>query len=86
MFDSSPVGPEWASRLARTDLDRLGDDDLVEVIDGWDRLASWAQARQAGAIAVFAARRPPVDSDDHGVGVSEFAADELAVALRLSRP
>jgi hypothetical protein len=86
MFDGGPVGPEWASRLARTDLDRLGDDDLVEVIAGWDRLASWAQARQAGAIAVFAQRRPPVDRDDHGVSVSEFAADELAVALRLSRP
>ncbi|HEY2172736.1 MAG TPA: hypothetical protein VGH85_02890, partial [Mycobacteriales bacterium] len=53
-------GPALAARLESTDVAGLGDDDLVEVIDGWDRLASWAQARQAGAIAVFAARRPPV--------------------------
>ena len=94
MFDAS-TGPEtgWsavpsaalAARLEGTDPAALGDDDLVEVIAGYDRLAAWAQAAQARAIAVFAVRRPPVDSDDHGVGVSEFAADELAVALHLSR-
>jgi hypothetical protein len=53
MFDSDEDGFRWAEaapgpvlavRLADTDPAALGDDDLVEVIAGWDRVASWAQA------------------------------------------
>ncbi len=94
MFDEGLTETGWAAavpsadlarRLAETDPVTLGDDDLIEVIAGYDRLASWAQAGQARAIAVFAGRRPPVDADDQGVSVSEYAADELSVALHLSR-
>ncbi|MGI8814580.1 MAG: DUF222 domain-containing protein, partial [Pseudonocardia sp.] len=67
------------------------DADLVEGIIGFERLAAWAQARQARLLAEFARRRPPAD-DDPGARRSdtpsvcgEFAADEVALALRLSR-
>jgi hypothetical protein len=78
-------GPALAADLAGVDPAGLDDDGLVELIAGYDRLACWAQAAQARAIGVFAARRRPVDVEDRGKAVSEYAADELSVALRLSR-
>ena len=74
----------------------LDDDGLVDVMDSCERLASWAAARQLAAIAELAARRPtrpPPDGvaghDDAGhpgmPSISEFAVDEVAAALRLSR-
>ena len=79
-------GAALAARLERMDPAAVGDDELVEVICACERLVAWGQAAQARAIAVFATRRPPLGRDDRGVGVSEYAADELSVALRLSRP
>jgi hypothetical protein len=64
----------------------LSSHDLLEVMAGWERLVSWAQARQADVIAEFARRRPgPYAPDEPGRAVSEFAADEIAVRLRISR-
>ncbi len=89
------AGIDWASavpsaalakRVEDTDPATLSDDELVELIAGCERLVAWGQAAQARAIAVFATRRPPVDRADRGHGVSEYAADELSVALHLSRP
>ena len=67
---------------------------------GWERLASWVAAGQLGVIAEFARRRPRdyVERGADGPGghadrgdprvpqVSEYAVDEVAAALRLSRP
>ena len=55
---------------------------------GFDRLASWAAARQARLLAELARRRPtdqaPYSARWAGVG-SEYAPDEVGVALRLAR-
>ncbi|MDQ3988910.1 MAG: HNH endonuclease [Actinomycetota bacterium] len=67
----------------------LSDADLIEGIVGFERVTSWAQARQAGLLAEFARRRPE-DSwqarrSDTPSRCSEFAPDEVGLALRLSR-
>ena len=66
------------------------DGELIEVVIAFDRLTSWAQARQARALAEFARRRPadidPAPARSTGASSrGEFAADEVALALRLSR-
>ena len=67
---------------------RLSDEALIDAIVGFDRLNSWAAARQARLLAEFAARRP-ADAAPHparGASVaSEFAPDEVGVALTLAR-
>jgi hypothetical protein len=57
----------------------LDDAELVEAIVGFDRMASWASARQAALIAEFARRRSAEDTE-----TSPYAADEIGLALRLS--
>ncbi|MGH3721527.1 MAG: DUF222 domain-containing protein [Pseudonocardiaceae bacterium] len=71
----------------------LSDAELIEGIIGFDHVASWAGARQAVLLAVllaeFARRRP----GDHPLAAgcdtpsrcSEFAPDEVGLALRISR-
>lgn len=73
---------------ATTDPARLSDDTLIEAMIGFDRLGSWAAARQARLLAELAHRRP-TDRAPHsarwaGVG-SEYAPDEVGVALHLAR-
>ncbi len=52
----------------------------------WDQLISWAQAKQCDTVAEFARRRPgPYAPDRPGRTVSEFAADEIATRLRITR-
>ncbi|MGH3570899.1 MAG: DUF222 domain-containing protein [Pseudonocardiaceae bacterium] len=71
------------------DLAALSDGELIDAMIGFDRVASWALARQAVLLAEFARRRP----EDHPLAAnsdtpsrcSEFAPDEVALALRLSR-
>ncbi|MPZ66564.1 MAG: DUF222 domain-containing protein [Pseudonocardiaceae bacterium] len=69
----------------------LSDADLIEGIVGFDRMSSWAAARQSRLLAEFARRRPAIDTasgprrSDVCSGYSEFAADEVGLALRLSR-
>ncbi|HSL09358.1 MAG TPA: DUF222 domain-containing protein [Pseudonocardiaceae bacterium] len=68
---------------------RLSDAALIDTVIGFDRIASWASARQARLLAEFARRRP----GDHPLAArcdtpsraSEFAPDEIGLALRLSR-
>ena len=73
---------------ATADPARLADDTLVEAMIGFDRIGSWAAARQARLLAELARRRPadraPYSARSAGVG-SEYAPDEVGVALRLSR-
>ena len=73
---------------ATADPARLSDDTLIEAMIGFDRLASWAAARQARLLAELARRRPtdraPYSARSAGVG-SEYAPDEVGVALHLAR-
>jgi hypothetical protein len=75
----------------------LDDWALVELIQAWERVASWAGAQQLAAIGELARRRPRSFVDEGPEGhadagdprvpeISEFAVDEVAAALRLSRP
>lgn len=67
----------------------LDDGDLVDSIVAFERLSAWALARQARLLAQFARRRPADDSAAERCGrpslASEFAPDEIGLALRLSR-
>jgi Domain of unknown function (DUF222)/HNH endonuclease len=77
-------------------FEELDDAEVISVIQFWERVASAAAAAQLAAIAELARRRPRsylddrpghVDRGDPGAPeVSEFAVDEIAAALRLSRP
>ncbi|HEX2299316.1 MAG TPA: DUF222 domain-containing protein, partial [Pseudonocardiaceae bacterium] len=74
---------------ATTDPARLSDADLIDTIVGFDRITSWASARQARLLAEFARRRPddysqPTCSDAPSQR-SNYASDEVALALGLSR-
>ena len=67
----------------------MDDDAVVAAIIGFDRVASWAAARQAGLLAEFARRRPgdeptAVMEDKPSVG-SRYAPDEVGLALGISR-
>ena len=71
-------------RLADTD-----DDSLIGVLRGWRRLAAWAQARELATVAELARRRPPGGTPPAAPGafpsrMSEFIADEVALALTLT--
>ena len=61
-----------------SDPSALSDPALVDAIVGFERLAAWAQARQARLIAELAARRAEPGS------VTDWAADEVATALHQS--
>ena len=73
---------------ATADPAGLSDHALIEAIVGFDRVASWAAARQARLLAELARRRPtdqaPYSARSAGVG-SEYAPDEVGVALHLAR-
>ncbi|HYT10844.1 MAG TPA: DUF222 domain-containing protein, partial [Mycobacteriales bacterium] len=98
MFDTSlqgPPGPALAAALPVVPPADMDDEQLIDAIAGWERLAGWAAAGQLAALAEFARRRPR-DLLDHPPGhadtghpgapeVSEFAVDELAAALHLGR-
>jgi len=60
-------------------------DDLLDRIVACEREIAAAQARQLALIAEFARSRPPSVGEHPQAGASEFAVDELAVELRLSR-
>jgi Domain of unknown function (DUF222) len=74
----------------------LDDAELIELIKAWERASAWAAAGQLAAVAELARRRPrsfvdgPAGAGDAGdpavPEISEFAVDEVAAALRLSRP
>jgi Domain of unknown function (DUF222) len=60
-------------------------DDLLDRIAADDREIAAIQARQLTRIAAFARSRPALLGERVVDGASEFAADELAAELRLSR-
>ena len=92
---SAPVFGEWTpSGWAAVDLDAgtadvaaLSDAAVIDAIVGFDRVASWAAARQARLLAELARRRPadPVPNADRASVGSRFVPDEVGVALKLAR-
>lgn len=67
----------------------LSDAELIDTVVGFERVVAWAGARQASLLAEFVRRRPddysqPTRSDVPSP-CSEFASDEVGLALRLSR-
>ena len=75
---------------AHARLAALTDDELVGVLRAWRRQASWAQARELAAVAELARRRPAEGTPPAAAPgafpakLSEFAADEVAMALTLT--
>ena len=73
-FDVLRPGPVLAGAADRVHagaLRRVSDDELTGMIRAWRRLSSWATARELGAIAEFARRRP---DEDPGPGTDADAA------------
>ena len=58
-----PVLAGAADRVHAGALRRVSDDELTGLIRAWRRLSSWATARELGAIAEFARRRPDEDTE-----------------------
>lgn len=74
---------------AHARLAAVTDDELIGVLRGWRRLASWAQARELAAVAELARRRPadgtpPALPGEFPARMSEFIGDEVALALTLT--
>jgi hypothetical protein len=67
----------------------LSDAQLIDAMVGFERLAAWAEARQARVLAEFARRRPGDDTTlvatDKPCAMSRFAPDEVGLALKLAR-
>ncbi len=95
-IDQPPVSACAPSGWLALELDQgcadpagLSDTGLIDAVIGFDRVSSWAGARQAVLLAEFARRRPgdhPLAANsDTPSRASEFAADEVGLALRLSR-
>jgi hypothetical protein len=99
--DVPPAAPEstlanWTpSGWLALDLDAttarpasMSDTLLIDALVGWERVVSWASARQMRVLAEFGRRRPDdpqaVMTDRVCVG-SDCAPDEVALALQLSR-
>ncbi|HEX7267727.1 MAG TPA: DUF222 domain-containing protein [Streptosporangiaceae bacterium] len=82
----APPGAGLAAALDELPAVLLDDYDLVEAIAGWERIAAWAAARQATAVAelshrpVFAGLRVTTD----GIDPVRATALEIAARLRVS--
>ena len=95
-FDTSGPGPSLAQALDAAaspagGYTNLDDDELIGVLGGWARTEAWAAAGRLAAVAELAARRPAptrkqaATRGGQPAGWSKFCADEVAVALALSR-
>src|SRR5271165_902323 len=62
----------------------LGESELIGVLCGWQRLASWAQAGQAAAVIALARRRAAQAAGRENPHLAEHADDEIAAALTLT--
>jgi hypothetical protein len=92
VLDGLPPGLPLAgfAEDAHARLAGLSDDELIGVLRAWRRQTSWAQARELAAITELARRRPADGTPPGRPGqlpgnVSEFTADEVALALTLTR-
>ena len=78
-----PVLAGEADRVHTGALRRVSDDELTGMIRAWRRLSSWATARELGAIAEFARRRP---DEDPGPGTDGDAARRARARRAASGP
>ncbi len=62
----------------------LGESELIGVLCGWRRVASWAGAGEAGAVAELARRRDAQAAVPGSSRAGEHVADEVAAALTLT--
>ena len=95
-FDTSAPGPSLAGALDAATAgtggyQNLDDDELIGVLAGWQKTEGWAAAGRLAAVAELAARRPALRRKEAATrggtpaGWNKFCADEVAVALALSR-
>ncbi|MGH9252215.1 MAG: DUF222 domain-containing protein, partial [Acidimicrobiales bacterium] len=81
-------GPALAGVLDGVDLSGLGAYELVEAVAGWQRIASWAAARQAEVIAELAGRvemRPAANGREiASMTPQRVTGLEVAARLRLT--
>ena len=91
-LEHEPPGTELGELLASLDPAGLDLYDLVSHIGACERQTAWVQARQLSAVRELAGRRlvpgphgEPADSAFPDGMINEFAADEVAAQLSLSR-
>ena len=77
-LDGARPGPELAATLAALEPAEVDDAALVEAIAAWERVASWATARQAHAVNELRRRR-------EGQRREAFVGDEIAARLGTTR-
>ena len=85
-FDVARPGPALAGEADRVHtgaLRRVSDEELTGMIRAWRRLSSWATARELGAIAEFARRRP---DEDPGPGTDSDVARRARARRAASNP
>ncbi|MQA87560.1 MAG: DUF222 domain-containing protein [Streptosporangiales bacterium] len=79
-----------AALLAECDAASISDDELIEVVGGYRRLTSWAQAAELSAISELMRRREagrherPHQAWPSEHGLVDAVADEVALALTLT--
>ena len=85
-LDVARPGPALAGAADRVHtgaLRRVSDEELTGMIRAWRRLSSWATARELGAIAEFARRRP---DEDPGPGTDGDVARRARARRAASGP
>ena len=92
LLETLAPGPDLATLLASLDPAGLDMYDLVSHLGACERQTAWVQARQLSAVRELAGRRlvpgphgEPADSAFPDGMINEFAADEVAAQLSLSR-
>src|SRR5829696_702469 len=79
-------GPELATALTAAEVSELGAYELVEAIAGWQRIASWAAARQACAVMELSRRAEmrPTDNGRRMESMNPLRVTGTEVAARLA--
>jgi hypothetical protein len=81
-------GPGLAALLDGADVSGLGAYELVEAIAGWQRLASWAAARQASVVMELSRRAEMAPTEDgrrvESMSALRVTATEVAARLALT--
>src|SRR5215472_6994907 len=87
VLDGMPPGG-WLARaltaVTAAGHEKLGESELVGVLCGWRRVASWAAAGEAAAIMTLAERRAASCDNPGSSELTEHVTDEIAVALTLT--
>ena len=90
VLDTLTPGPWLAAAIAAATAGghaRLGESELIGVLCGWRRIASWAAAGEAAAVVTLARRRAAASAASGEPGSSHLAehvTDEIAAALTLT--